>query len=157
MDLDRSEENCQIDEAVVLGNLMDSRTSQLDDVLNQKLEEAFHKPTSQFLLHDIAKIASEHDPIDLAYAVTRLPPHARVVVYENLPDLNAKIIFMANTGSNTRSAIFPQLDDREIKTLLERMPPDEAAWLLDDMSDRRLKSVLEILEPKKAASHPGSL
>lgn len=152
MDLDRSEENCQIDDAVVLGNLMDSRTSQLDDVLNQKLEEAFHKPTSQFLLHDIAKIASEHDPIDLAYAVTRLPPHARVVVYENLPDLNAKIIFMANTGSNTRSAIFPQLDDREIKTLLERMPPDEAAWLLDDMSDRRLKRVLEILEPKKAAS-----
>jgi magnesium transporter len=103
------------------------------------------------MLHDIAKIASEHDPIDLAYAVTRLPPQARVVVYENLPDLNAKIIFMTNTGSNTRSAIFPQIDDQEIKTLLERMPPDEAAWLLDDMSDRRLKRVLELLEPKKAA------
>jgi magnesium transporter len=151
VELNRQAENGQIEEGVVSGNLMESRTSQLDDVLNEKLEEAFHKPTSQFLLHDIAKIASEHDPIDLAYAVTRLPPQARVVVYENLPDLHAKIIFMANTGSNTRSVIFPQLDDREIKDLLERMPPDEAAWLLDDMSDRRLKRVLEILEPKKAA------
>ncbi|WP_068466603.1 magnesium transporter [Candidatus Protochlamydia phocaeensis] len=130
---------------------MDSRTSQLDDVLNEKLEKAFHKPTSQFMLHDIAKIASEHDPIDLAYAVSRLPPSARIVVYENLPDLNAKIIFMINTGSNTRTAIFPQIDDQEIKRLLERMPPDEAAWMLDDMSDRRMKRVLEILEPRKAA------
>ena len=60
---------------VVHGNLMDSKTSQLDDVLNEKLEECF--PSSKhpkFILHDIAKIASEHDPIDLAYAVTRLPP-----------------------------------------------------------------------------------
>ena len=57
---------------------MDSRTSQLDDVLNEKLEDAFHKPTSQFILHDVAKIASEYDPIDLAYAVTRLPAQARV-------------------------------------------------------------------------------
>lgn len=150
-ELNHPTENFQIDEGVVSGNLMDSRTSQLDDVLNEKLEEAFHKPTSQFMLHDIAKIASEHDPIDLAYAVTRLPPQARYIVYENLPDLQAKIIFMTNTGSNTRSAIFPQLDDQEIKDLLEGMPPDEAAWLLDDMSDRRLKRVLEILESKKAA------
>lgn len=149
MEVHRQEES-YIDEVGASGNLMDSRTSQLDDVLNEKLEEAFHKPTSQFLLHDIAKIASEHDPIDLAYAVTRLPPQARIVVYENLPDLNAKIIFMINTGSNTRTAIFPHLDDYEIKALLERMPPDEAAWLLDDLSDRRLKRVLEILEPKKA-------
>lgn len=133
------------------GNLMDSKTSHLDDVLNEKLENAFHKQTSQVLLHDVAKIASEHDPIDLAYAVTRLPPSARVVVYDNLPDLNAKIIFMSNTGSNTRSAIFRQINDEEIKSLVERMPPDEAVWILDDMSDRRLKRVLELLDPKKAA------
>jgi magnesium transporter len=151
MQANNSNDNENEEDVIVSGNLMDSRTSQLDDVLSEKLEQAFHKPTSQFMLHDIAKIASEHDPIDLAYAVTRLPPQARVVVYENLPDLNAKIIFMTNTGSNTRSAIFPQIDDQEIKTLLERMPPDEAAWLLDDMSDRRLKRVLELLEPKKAA------
>lgn len=135
---------------VVIGNLMDSRTSQLDDVLNERLEAAFHRPTSQFIFHDIAKIASEHDPIDLAYAVSRLPPQTRIVVYECLPDLNAKITFMANTGSNTRAAIFSQLDDHEVKELLEKMPPDEAAWILDDMSDRRLKRVLDSLEADKA-------
>ena len=124
------------------GNLMDSKTSQLDDVLNEKLESAFHQQTSQFLLHDVVKIASEHEPIDLAYAVTRLPLYARVVVYENLPDLNAKIIFMINTGSNTRAAMFRQIDDNEIKSLLENMPLDEAVWMLDDMSDRRMKRVL---------------
>lgn len=144
-------EHDKADDNVSLGNLMDSRTSQLDDVLNEKLEEAFHRPTWALLLHDIVKIASEHDPIDLAYAVTRLPPSARIVVYENLPDLEAKIVFMTNTGGNTRTAIFSQIDDNEIKQLLENMPPDEAAWLLDDMSDRRLKRVLEVLEPKKAA------
>jgi magnesium transporter len=138
------------EDGVVSGNLMDSRTSQLDDVLNEKLEQAFHKPTSQFMLHDIAKIASEHDPVDLAHAVIRLPPAARVVVYENLPDLNAKIIFMTNTGSSTRAAIFAEINDDEIKTLLERMPPGEAVWLLDDLSNRRLKRVMEILDPKKA-------
>jgi magnesium transporter len=131
-------------------NLMDSKTSHLDDVLNEKLENAFHKQTSQVLLHDIAKIASEHDPVDLAYAVTRLPSTARVVVYDNLPDFNAKIIFMINTGSSTRAAIFRQIDDNEIKCLIEKMPPDEAVWILDDMSDRRLKRVLDLLEPKKA-------
>lgn len=138
-------------ESIASGNLMDSRTSHLDDVLNEKLEEAFDKPTLQVSIHDIAKIASEHDPIDLAYAVSRLPTSARSLIYENLPDLNAKIIFMINTGSNTRRAIFSQIDDQEIVEMLERMPPDEAAWLLDDLSDRRLKRVLDQLEPKKAA------
>lgn len=133
------------------GNLMDSKTSHLDDVLNEKLENAFHKPTAQVRLHDVAKIASEYDPIDLAYTVTRLPPSARVVVYDNLPDISAKIIFMINTGSSTRSAIFRQINDHEIKSLIEAMPPDEAVWILDDMSDRRLKRVLDLLEPKKAA------
>lgn len=152
VDIESKIEHEDLDEhSTSTGNLMDSKTSQLDDVLNAKLESAFHKQTSQILLHDVAKIASEHDPIDLAYAVTRLPPTARIVVYDNLPDLNAKIIFMINTGSNTRSAIFRQIDDQEIKRLIEKMPPDEAIWILDDMSDRRLKRVLDLLDPKKAA------
>ena len=108
-------ENGNSEEGVVSGNLMDSRTSQLDDVLNKKLEEAFHQPISQFMLHDIAKIASEHDPIDLAYAVTRLPPQARVIVYENLPDLNAKIIFMANTGAIPVLRFFLKLLIKKLK------------------------------------------
>ena len=141
-----------IEHSTSTGNLMDSRTSQLDDVLNEKLESAFYKPTSQIFIHDVAKIACEYDPIDLAHAVTRLPPSARIVVYDNLPDLNAKIIFIINTGSSTRSAIFRQIDDQEIKNLLEQMPPDEGVEILDDLSDRRLKRVLELLDPKKAAS-----
>lgn len=133
------------------GNLMDTRTSQLDDVLNEKLSDAFHKQTSQVILHEVAKIAIEHDPIDLAYAVSRLPSSARIIVYDNLPDLQAKIIFMINTGSNTRAAIFRQIDDQEIRKLVEQMPPDEAIWVLDDLSNRRLKRLLDGLDPKKAA------
>ncbi len=152
MDKGYIEEHDELEDiSIPTGNLMDSKISQLDDALNEKLERAFHKQTSQVLLHDVAKIGSEHDPIDLAHAVTRLPPSARVVVYDNLPDFVAKIIFMINTGCSTRSAIFRQIDDNEIKSLIEMMPPDEAVWMLDDMSDRRLKRVLELLEPKKAA------
>lgn len=132
------------------GSILDSKTSHLDDVLNEKLEEAFEQHTYDIVLHDVAKITSQHDPIDMAHAVTRLPPYARVVVYENLPDFNAKIIFMINASSSTRSAIFRQIDDNEIKRLIEKMPLDEAVWILDDMSDRRLKRVLDLLEPKKA-------
>jgi magnesium transporter len=126
------------------------KTSQIEDILNEKLEQAFYQHTSQVILHDVAKIASEYDPIDLAYAVTRLLPSARIIVYDNLPDLQAKIIFMINTGNNTRSAIFKQLDDQEIKRLIEGMPTDEAVWVLDDLSDRRLKRIFELLDPKKA-------
>jgi magnesium transporter len=134
----------------IVSNLLDSRTSLLDDELNEKLERAFHKQTSQVFLHNVAKIASEHDPIDLAYAVTRLPSQARAVVYENLPDQHAKIIFMINTGSSTRTAIFREIDDEEIKKLVEHMPPDEAVSMLDDLTNKRLKRILELLEPKKA-------
>jgi len=131
-------------------NLMDTKTSHLDDSLKKKLDNAFHQPTSQILLHNIVKIASEHDPIDLAFAVSRLPTKARIVVYENLPDLNAKIIFIINTGSNTRSIIFRQIDDNEIVELIENMPADEAVMLLDNMSDRRMKRVINRIDPKKA-------
>lgn len=135
--------------AIVTGSILDSKTSHLDDVLNEKLEDAFQHP-SDIVLHDVAKIASQHEPIDLAHAVARLPPYARVVVYENLPDFHAKIIFMINTSSSSRSAIFRQIDDHEIKCLIEKMPPDEAVWILDDMSDRRMKRVFDLLDPKKA-------
>lgn len=150
MDIENQDPEKDLEHTAFLGSLMDSKMSHLDDVLNEKLEAAFHKQTSQVLLHDVAKIASEHDPIDLAHAVTRLPASGRVVVYENLPDLNAKIIFMINTGSNTRATIYRQINDSEIKKLVDHMPPDEAVWILDDMSDRRLKRVLDLLDVKKA-------
>jgi magnesium transporter len=130
---------------------LDSVTGQLDDVLIGKLENAIHKQTSQVVFHDLAKIACEYDPIDLAHAATRLPASARPLLYENLPDLEAKIIFIINTGSNTRIAVFRYIDDREIASLIEGMPPDEAVSVLDDLSDRRRKRVLELLMPKKAS------
>lgn len=146
------EEERLVDETYPSSSLLDSKTSQLDDELNEKLELAFDQPTSKVLVYQIAKIASEYDPIDLAYAVTRLPAKERIIVYENLPDLEAKVIFMINTGTSTRAAIFRQISDQEIKALIEQMPPDEAVWIMDDMSDRRMKRVLDLLDPKKRSA-----
>lgn len=137
-------------EEFVPGNLIDTRTGHLDDLLLSKLENAFHKPTSQIILHDLAKIASEHDPIDLAHAASRLPQKARLIIYENLPDFQAKIIFIIHATNTTRAAIFRSIPVKEIVGLCEGMAADEAVWLLDDMSDRLLKKVFEQLNPKKA-------
>jgi magnesium transporter len=138
-------------QSVATGNLMDSRTSYLDDILNEKLASAFHKQTSTVVLHDVAKIASEHSPIDLAYAAPRLPPNARPILYENLSDLEAKIEFMINTDGVTRVAVFRHLCDIDIKNLIENMPPDEAVNVLEDLAERRFRKVIEMLETKKAA------
>lgn len=132
------------------GNLLETKTSQLDDLLHEKLEEAFHTPTSKVRLHLVAKIASEHTAIDLAYAVSRLPAGVRHVVYENLPDMASKVSFIINTDSSTRTAIFRHISDADIKTLIQGMPPDEAVWVLDDLSDRRFRRVLDLLDFKQA-------
>src|ERR1700722_1450519 len=132
------------------GNLMESRTSHLDDELSERLEEALHKTTFNIHLHDIAKIASEYNPIDLAYAAPRLPPSARPVLFENLPSLEAKIVFIINTDSPTRWAIFRVIEDEEVKKLIEKMPADEAMWVLDDIPDRRYRRVLDLIDSKKA-------
>jgi magnesium transporter len=130
--------------------LMDSKTSQLDDILKEKLDRAFHKQTSKVILHDIVKIACEHTPIDLAYAASRLPPDIRPVIYENLADLEAKIAFIINTDGNTRVAIFRHISDTEAKNLIEQMPPDDAVAVLEDMSERRFRRVLDLIDPAKA-------
>lgn len=135
---------------VYTGDLIDTRTGVLDDLLNEKLERALHKPSSQVMLHDLARIASEHDPIDLAHAASRLPMSARPILYANLPDMPSKMIFMIDTGSNTRTAIFKTITDKEIVALVQGMPPDEGVDVLDDLSDRRLRRVMGLLDPKKA-------
>ncbi|MCH9609491.1 MAG: Magnesium transporter MgtE [Chlamydiales bacterium] len=136
---------------VSAGNLMDSRISHLDDELSARLEEAFHKTTFNVHLHDVAKIASEYNPIDLGFAASRLPPNARYVLYENLPDLTAKTSFIINTDSATRWAVFRHLEDKEIKEVISCMPADEAVWVLDDIPDRRYRRLIEILDPKKSS------
>ncbi len=132
------------------GSLLESRTAHLDDLLCERLERAFHKQTSKVILHEIAKIASEHSPIDLAYAASRLPPTIRPVLFENLGDLNSKIEFIINTDSSTRTAVFRQISDRDAKRLIEMMPPDDAVAVLEDMSERRVRRVIELLDAKKA-------
>ena len=134
-----------------VGNLMDSRTSHLDDLLSEKFEQAFHKGTARVIVHDIAKIVSEHDPIDLARVVTRLPWSERPVVYDNLPDIQAKMTFMISTGHTTRTAVFRYIDNEEICDLVKDMPADEAVSVLDDLSGRRVRRIMESLDPKKAA------
>ena len=143
-------ENIDLDEPVSV-TLMDSKTSQLDDILKEKLDRAFHKQTSKVILHDIIKIACEHTPIDLAYAASRLPPDIRPVIYENLADLEAKVGFMVNTDSSTRTAIFRHISDVEAKNLIAHMPPDDAVAVLEDMSERRFRRVVDLLEAPKAA------
>lgn len=127
-----------------------SQAGLLDDLLSERLEEAFHKQTSKVRLHEIAKIAEEYAPVDLAYAASRLPAAVRPVLYDNLPDLPARISFLINTDSNTRAVIFRSIDDLDIKKVIEGMPPDEAVWVMDDLSDRRYRKVLDLLDLKKA-------
>ena len=131
--------------------VLESKTGRIDDLLKEKLEKAFHKQTSKVRLHDIAKIACEHSPIDLAYAASHLPPNVRPVLYENLPNRDAKIKFLVNTDSDTRLALFRQLDDLELKKIFERVPTDEAVWLIEDMPERRFRRLMEVIDSKKAS------
>jgi magnesium transporter len=129
---------------------VESQTGRIDDLLKEKLEKAFHKQTSKVRLHDIAKIACEHTPIDLAHAASHLPPNVRPVLYENLPSRDDKIKFLIHTDSDTRLALFRQLDDVELKKVFDRMPTDEAVWVVEDMPERRFRRLMELIDLKKA-------
>ena len=142
-------ENIDLDEPAS-PTLMDSKTSQLDDILKEKLDRAFHKQTSSVVLHDIVKIAGEHTPIDLAYAASRLPPDIRPILYKNLANVEAKASFMINTDSSTRVSIFRHISDAEAQNLIAHMPPDDAVAVLEDMSERRFRRVVDLLETAKA-------
>ena len=131
-------------------NLLESKTSQLADILEEKLEEVFHKQASSAALHDLIKIVSEHSPVDLSYAARRLPVSDRPVLYENLSGISSKIIFLINADSATRVAIFRRISDEESKDLIENMPPDEAVSVLESVSERRYRRVLELLDLRKA-------
>lgn len=126
-------------------------TGQLDDLLKEKLERAYHKQTSKVRLHDIAKIALEHSPIDLAYAASHLPPNVRPVLYENLPNREAKVKFIVHTDADTRVTLFRQLPDPELKKIFDKMPTDEAVWVMEDMPERRYRRILDQLDSKKAS------
>ena len=150
---DKEIENANVEDLVVCDypQSFESKSSQLYDLLQDKLEQAFHKETSTVISHDLVKIALEHSPVDLAYAAYRLPPQARLMIYENLSGIKAKIDFMLNTDSRTRVNIFRSISDADVKTLLEHMPPDDAVEILEDVAERRFRRVLEMLDVTKAA------
>ncbi|MBN2478983.1 MAG: magnesium transporter [Parachlamydiales bacterium] len=132
------------------GSVVDSKTTNLDDILKEKLENAFHNKTSKVMLHDIAKIAIEHSPIDLAYAASHLPSNARPILFDNLPSYDDKIKFIVNTSADTRLIIFRYIKEQDAKKIFEKMSTSDAVWVLDDMSERRYRRFLELLSLKKA-------
>lgn len=129
---------------------LESTTSKLDAILLEKLEAAFHQQTSTVIYHDLAKIASEHTPIDLAYAAPKLPAHARSILYENLNDIDDKTSFMVNTDSSTRLAVFRELIDDEVVKLIGHMSSDEAVTVMEVLSEKRYRRIIEKIDPKKA-------
>lgn len=122
----------------------------LDDILIEKLENAFHKQTQAVVIHDVAKIAAEHSAVDLAIAASRLPPNARSVLFQNFTSVEEQTKFLINTDSTTRIAVFREVTDAEIIGPIGLMPPDEAVEVLEDLSERRYRRVLDGLEPSKA-------
>lgn len=130
---------------------MEGAMSQLDDLLCQRIDRALH--SYSFAVHEaeLAAIAEEEKPVDLAYAAGRLPSPARPLLYHNLPSWEARVEFFLNTDSYTRGIIYRCLDDEQIRELIVQMPPDEAVWILEDLSERRRRQLLEVLEPKRAA------
>ena len=88
-------------------NLLESKTSQLADILGEKLDEAFHQETWPLALHDVLKIVSEHSAVDLAYAARRLPVSDRLVLYENLPGILPKVDFLISADSATMRSGVP--------------------------------------------------
>lgn len=128
----------------------DSWTSQIDDALLERFEKAIHKQTAFYQHSELAAIAREYDPIDLAKASIRLPASARLVLYRNIPDIEAKTAFILNSTSPTRQSVFRGTRNEEICLLLEQMPADEAVAVIEDLPLRRLKHIFESLEEQKA-------
>lgn len=125
---------------------MESRTGLLDDVLNSKLEEALEKQSYEQQVVEIARISSEYNSVDLAYAAARLPLQARLVLFENLVNEDAKVIFLINTDSHSRAFLLRHLDDDTVVKLTQKMPLDEAVWVLDDIPDRRFRKIITLFD-----------
>ncbi len=129
----------------------DTKTTTVDDILREKLQRALHQLTYEVQVHEMAKIASEHNAIDLAYAVSNLPQCASLSLFENLSD-DEKVCFLINIPSSTRAYILRHFEDAALVALLDKMPMDEAVWVLDDVSDRRFRRLIKLMDVEKAKS-----
>ncbi len=127
----------------------DANTSTVDDILKEKLERALNQLTYEVQVHEMAKIASEHNAIDLAYAASRMPLAACLVLFENLSG-SEKAPFLINAQAPVNAHILRHLDDEAIIEFINKMPTDEAVWVLDNVSDRKFRRLLKLLDAKKA-------
>ncbi len=127
----------------------DTKASTVDDILKEKLERALHQLTYEVQVHEMAKIASEHNAIDLAYAASRMPLAASLVLFENL-SVSGKATFLITAQSTVNAHILRHLDDEAIIGFVKKMPTDEAVWVLDNVSDRKFRRLLKLLDQKKA-------
>lgn len=137
-------------QAPKVGNLLETKVSCLDDIIHEKFDMAYNKENSKISLHDLARIALEHAPIDLAKAVCHLGHVARPILFENLPNKDAKFQFLLNTDTESKSLILRFMKDQEMKELIERMSADQAIKVLEDLSERRFKRILDLIPIKKA-------
>ncbi len=127
-----------------------SKVALLDDILICELEKALALQSEKDRLHEISKIASEYSPVDLAHAVSQLPLAFRCLVFENLPTLTAKIKFIINIEKTTRRNIFRKTSDTELARLVDKMPSDEAVWVLEDLPEWRFVNVLRNIDKEKS-------
>jgi len=141
----------EVESSTTTGNLMDSKTSHLDDLLHCKLEELFQKYSTQVPQHELAKIIVQHEPIDLAYAASHMPIHTRPVIYDALSSYKEKIPFILNADQTTRQRIFRYMSDHDLVALFSRLSTNDAVWLSDDLSQRRFLRLLALLDNQKAS------
>lgn len=127
----------------------EEKTTTVDDILREKLQHALHQLTYEVQVHEMAKIASEHNAIDLAYAAAYVPLSASVTLFENLSE-SEQVSFLINSPSATRAYILRNLEDSKIIALVDKMPIDEAVWVLDDVSDRKFRRLIKQILPEKA-------
>lgn len=137
---------------VASGNLMDSKTSHLDDLLKEKLELAIHSHPAGSTLPEIAEIACEYSPTDLAYAAGRLPTAARKMIYDSMSTIDEKVEFIINTDNNTRVALLRHMRDEQIKELVDGMSAEDAVFALESMSsERKFRKLMESIDKEKAS------
>jgi magnesium transporter len=137
------------EEVSFCGSWLDSKTSQLDDALLEKIEKAVHKTTAQVQQQDLVKIAFEYDPIDLAHALPKIPPSARLILYQCLHEIKAKASFIINASSAPRISLLRILPDEEIKSIIQHVPADDAVNVLEDLPSHRVRRLLDLLDYAK--------
>lgn len=149
-------ESCQNDHLLqkeassITSTMFNNKSHQLDQLLAERLDKAFHKQTFHVCLENLAEIVSEHTPLDLAHAASILPSSLRPILFQHFETFHSKIQFIINTDSSTRIAIFRHVSDDEIKKLLEEVPNEEIVYMLDDMSEKKYRRILELMDHKKA-------